>query len=193
MIRCLTKFDFASCISIVALKDKLGGTTPLDIAQFTSTYENHFSTSESNRIALGYFDNDDLISFVLISFHESKMRGKFWIISGFYTKQFKTFFTFATPDSGQLIKAAFDFAEAREYYEYYYCTAEKVQAVYERQWNKNPYQPLGRYEKITLYTVPPNTKPEFELSWRMMGEQTKPDTIIFKKRILKEQYRKKTV
>jgi hypothetical protein len=189
MIRLLVQADYKTCEAIAKLKDTMGGTVPP--MSFKDAFGGYFE-DDPNKVALGYFEDDVLISFVCISFHESNMRGRFWIIAGLNTNRFRTFFSFAVPETGLLIKAAFDFAEERGYYEYYYCTAEKVMNVYERQWSKNPYQPLGRYEKITLYTVPPNTKPEHELTWRMMGERTKPDTIIFKKRVLKEQFRKKT-
>lgn len=189
MIRLLTKVDFPNCLLISTLKNKLGGSIPLTPESFTEIYESYFSGAD-DRAALGYFDKDELISFVCISFHESKMRGQFWIIAAMYTKKFKNYFTFTTPELGSLIKSAFDFAESKGYYEYYYCTSERVSRVYERQWDKNPFQALGRYDKEILYIVPPNTKPEFELSWRMMGSETKPDTFIFKKRVLKHEFRR---
>jgi hypothetical protein len=191
-IRILTEKELPLCIEIASLRPRLGGSIPFQKDEFQTTYNRYFQEEDQTSFVLGYYDGDELVSFVCISFHHSNMRGRFWIIACLYTKRFKNIFTFSSPEIGRLIKAAFDFAEEREYYEYYYCTAERVSHVYERQWDKNPYQPIGRYEKILLYVIPPNTKPEFELSWRMMGSETKPDTMIFRKRVLKEQYRKKT-
>jgi hypothetical protein len=37
----------------------------------------------------------------------------------------------------------------------------------------------------TLAVVPANTKPEFELYWRLMGQELKPDNIVIKSRKLK--------
>jgi hypothetical protein len=47
----------------------------------------------------------------------------------------------------------------------------------------------GKYELTTLDVVPANTKPEFELYWRLMGQELKPDNIIIKKRVLRQEFR----
>jgi hypothetical protein len=115
------------------------------------------------------------------------MRGKFWVISGLYTKNFKSYFSFNHSGIGELIKFAFDYAESRGWYEYYYCTAERVINVYERQWKRSHSH---RYEHILLDVVPPNTKPFYELHWRLMGQEVKPVPMIVKKRALKQEFRK---
>ena len=57
--------------------------------------------------------------------------------------------------------------------------------MYERQWKKNSYAIQGKYDLTTLAVVPANTKPEFELYWRLMGQELKPDAIAIKARKLK--------
>lgn len=186
MIKFLTQDDLPACIEMAALKNRTAGTVPLTSEGFISAYEKYFHDSKDYR-AIGYFENDILISFICLSMFENKMRGKFWVIPALYTKNFKSYFTFTDSGIGELIKKAFEYAESHEHYEYYYCTAERVMNVYERQW-KRINSP--RYEHILLDIVPPNTKPHFELYWRLMGNEVKPDPIVFKKRVLKPEFRK---
>ena len=115
------------------------------------------------------------------------MRGKFWVIPGLYTKEFNNYFTFNNAEIRDLFNAAFNYTESMGWYEYYYCTAERVMNVYERQWKKSQSH---RYEHILLEVVPPNTKPFYELYWRLMGQEVKPDPMVFKKRVLKPEFRK---
>ena len=56
----------------------------------------------------------------------------------------------------------------------------------ERQWKKSESH---RYDHILLEIVPPNTKPFYELYWRLMGGSVKPDPMVFKKRTLKPEFR----
>ena len=58
--------------------------------------------------------------------------------------------------------------------------------VYERQWKKSESH---RYDHILLEVVPPNTKPVYELYWKLMGSTVKPDPMVFKKRTLKPEFR----
>ena len=76
-------------------------------------------------------------------------------------------------------------AEEKGYFQYFYSIAERLERVYERQWKKNPWGFNGRYDLVTLDVVPANTKPEFELYWRLMGQELKPDNIVIKARKLK--------
>lgn len=186
MIRFLNQSDIQECTRIAALKNRTAGTVPITPGGFITAFEKYFQQTE-HYYSIGYFENDILISFVCISMFENKLRGKFWVIPALYTKSFKNYFRFNKSGIGELIKFAFDFAESKEYYEYYYCTAERVMNVYERQWKRSNQ---NRYEHILLDIVPAYTKPFHELYWRLMGNEVKPDPIVFKKRVLKKEYRK---
>jgi hypothetical protein len=113
------------------------------------------------------------------------MRGKFWVISNFFSSVYTSYFNFNRPEFGMLFKKAFEVAEGRGYYQYFYSIAERLERVYERQWKKNSYAIQGKYDLTTLAVVPANTKPEFELYWRLMGQELKPDNISIKARKLK--------
>jgi len=168
------------CIRIALSNKKIGGTRP------ASTEQYHQLLKDSvNLIRIGYFENDKLISWVSIGFYESKMRGKFWTITELFTTVFKERFSFSRPEFGLLFKQAFEMAEEKGYFQYFYSIAERLERVYERQWKKNPWGFNGRYDLITLDVVPANTKPEYELYWGLMGKELKPDNIVIKSRRLK--------
>jgi hypothetical protein len=185
MIKFLTLSDLPACTEISALKSRTAGTVPLTMGGFIDAYEKYFNNDEHYR-AIGYFKNDTLVSFLFISLFENNMRGKFWVIPGLYTKEFNNYFTFNRAEIRELFTAAFNYTESMGWYEYYYCTAERVMNVYERQWKKSQSH---RYEHILLDVVPPNTKPFYELYWRLMGQQVKPAPMVFKKRVLKHEFR----
>ena len=117
------------------------------------------------------------------------MRGKFWVISNFFSTVNTSYFNFNRPEFGMLFKEAFEIAEGRGYYQYFYSIAERLERVYERQWKKNSYAIQGKYDLTTIDIVPANTKPEFELYWRLMGQELKPDNIAIKKRVLRHEFR----
>ena len=185
MIKLLTVDDLPTCMEISSLKNRTAGTVPLTSSVFLEAFEKYFNNNLDYR-AIGYFENDILISFLFISMFENTMRGKFWVISGLYTKEFNSYFTFKKSGIGELIKSAFKHTESRGWYEYYYCTSERVMNVYERQWKKSESH---RYDHILLEVVPPNTKPVYELYWKLMGSTVKPDPMVFKKRTLKPEFR----
>lgn len=190
MIRELTSDDLSVASSMVGLKPRTSGTSPITQQHFVESFGQYFLGNDNTK-AFGYFQDGELICFLCVGFFESKMRGKFWVIPALYTKNFKPIFNFKDPDMALLLKYAFEYAESKNYYEFYYSVSARIVNAYERQWQRNSVMPTGRYDLITLETVPPNTKPEFELYWRLMGEEEKPDPIIIKKRVLKESYRKK--
>jgi len=192
MIRLLTEADLPAASEMIGLKSRTSGTVPVTKDEFVDNFTHYFTGNETSA-ALGYFENDELICFVCLGFFESKMRGKFWVIPGLYTKKFKQVFSFKNNDMAELFKAAFEFAESKGYYEFYYTVAERVMNAYERQWQRNSVMETGRYELILLDTIPPNTQPEQELHWRLMGKAVKPDTIVVKKRVLKEEFRTRLI
>jgi hypothetical protein len=167
---------------IVLSRKKISGTTPISPERYRALQEESKSKDD---VIIGYFKDDELISWVTIGFYESKMRGKFWVISNFFSSVYTSYFNFNQPEFGMLFKAAFEVAEGRGYYQYFYSIAERLERVYERQWKKNSYAIQGKYELTTLAVVPANTKPEFELYWRLMGQELKPDAIVIKSRKLK--------
>jgi hypothetical protein len=168
------------CVRIALSNKKMGGTLSVSAEQYRQLLKD-----SDNLIRIGYFENDKLVSWVSIGFYESKMRGKFWAITELFTTVFKDRFSFSRPEFGLLFKQAFEMAEEKGYFQYFYCIAERLERVYERQWKKNPWGFNGRYDLITLDVVPANTKPKFELYWRLMGQELKPDNIVIKARKLK--------
>lgn len=171
------------CEAIVLSRKKISGTKPVSAERYLELRE-EAKTNDSS-VAIGYFEDGKLISWLSIGFHESKMRGKFWVISTFFSSVYTSYFNFNRPEFGLLFKAAFDIAEGRGYYQYFYSISQRLERVYERQWKKNSYAIQGKYELTTLAVVPANTKPEFELYWRLMGQELKPDAIVIKSRKLK--------
>jgi hypothetical protein len=192
MIRLLTIEDFPAALEMIDLKPRTSGTVPVTKDEFIENFTHYFLGSEDS-CALGYFENDELFCFVCMGFFESKLRGKFWVIPGLYTKKFKQVFSFKDTDMAHLFRAAFELAENRGYYEFYYSVAERVMNAYERQWQRNSIMETGRYDLILLDTVPSYTQPEQEIYWRLMGRSIKPDTIVIKKRVLRDEFRDKLV
>jgi len=188
MIIQLQGIDHFNQFTLLLNQKKVGGTVPAPIKEY---YDNFWKYSEpSDRYKLfGYFEDNNLISAICLGFWENKSRGRFWMIPGLFTIKKHNFFSFNNPEIGLLIKKAFELAEENCYYEYYYCIAEHVSHVYERQIDKNKYIPLKRYDRITLDIVEKNTLPTTELYLRLIGESTKPHNIIIKKRVLKQQFR----
>jgi len=179
------KYEYEEiCKQIVLSRKKIGGTTPLSPEQYDILAE---QVRSNNTATIGCFKDNILISWISIGFHESKMRGKFWVISNFFSSVYTSYFSFDKPEFGLLFKKAFDIAESKGYTQYFYSIAERLERVYERQWRKNPYAIQGKYELTTLNVVPANTKPEYELYWRLMGQELKPDNIVIKSRKLKGQ------
>ena len=174
------------CENIVLSRKKISGTTPISAER----YIEHIKEAKSNdAVIIGYFEDDKLISWIDIGFYESKMRGKFWVISNFFSSVYTSHFNFNRPEFGMLFKSAFAVAEGRGYHQYFYSIAERLERVYERQWKKNSYAIQGKYDLTTIDIVPANTKPEFELYWRLMGQELKPDNIAIKKRVLRHEFR----
>jgi len=174
------------CEAIVLSRKKISGTTPISVERYI---EHKKEAKSNNAVVIGYFEDDKLTSWITIGFYESKMRGKFWVISSFFSAVNTSYFNFNRPEFGMLFKEAFEVAEGRGYYQYFYSIAERLERVYERQWKKNSYAIQGKYDLTTIDIVPANTKPEFELYWRLMGQELKPDNIAIKKRVLRHEFR----
>ena len=172
------------CYEIYQQKTKVSGTqTTPSKDKFLDHLENHFVENDF-RYILGCFENNELISWIALTFINSKTRGQYWGITTLHTIRLHNVFSFSNPEIGLLIKEAFELAEQKGYFVYYYSIAEKVEKVYERQWRKNPWGFNGRYEFSIEATIPPMTQPADELYWRLLGKELKPDTVLIKKRIL---------
>jgi hypothetical protein len=188
VIRLIGDKYFTECFQISKLRPKVGGTKPIPDEIFLENNKKYF-IHNSEFHALGCIENDKIISWIAIAFIENITRGKFWVITSLYTTKFTKYFTFNNEEIGLLIKASFELAESKKYYEYYYSVGERIASAYEKQIQKNKYIPIGRYDYIDLDIVPANSRPNVDLYWKIMGQETKPDNIIIKKRVLRETYR----
>ena len=79
------------CRQIVFSRKRISGTTPISPERYQTLQEESKSKDD---VIIGYFDDDKLISWISIGFHESKMRGKFWIISNFFSSVYTSYFNF---------------------------------------------------------------------------------------------------
>ncbi len=183
MIRQLTIDDAPSVRHISSLKDRSSNSAET----VDQTYAKYYEPNDTY-FMFGYFEDDELISWINISFYENTFRGRFWVISNLTTSRFNNAFTFGRPEIGILIQYVFKFAESRKYYRYFYCVPEKWEHVYERQWKKNTLVDTGKYTLELFDRVPANTKPEFELYWKLMGQQMKPDVTLIKARTLRQEF-----
>jgi hypothetical protein len=185
VIRQLKVTDYSRMLEIANLRLRIGGTGV--IGNLDYAIGNYLV--DEYKISLGYFENDILISYICIGLHENVSRGKFWYISFLFNSKIGNYYTFNKPENGLLLVEAFSHAERHGYYEYYYMISKRIEHVYDRQWAKNGYLPTGRYETITLDTIPANTVSDVDLYWQLMGCEIKSDVMIVKKRILNDKYR----
>jgi len=188
MIKTLGTEHFTACLDIKRLRPKIAGTVAITDDAFIEGYQKFFQPNDTN-LALGYFEEEELISWISVGMYQSPMRGKFWVVPCFFSKRTQSYFSFNVPDLSMMIKEAFRITESKQYYTYYYAISEKISRVYDKQWQKNSFITTGRYHLSTLDVVPPNTQPDQSLYWKLMGEETKPDATLIKQRVLKEEFR----
>jgi hypothetical protein len=186
--RLLGEEYFKECLAITKLRDRVSGTKPVSEEVLNELYKKYFEEND-NYYAFGYIEDEKIISWIGISFVENNFRGRFWVIASIYTTRFSKYFSFNREEIGLLIKAAFNLAESKKYYEYYYSVSERISTVYEKQYQKNNFIQTGRYDLIEIARIPADTQPNIELYWKLMGEETKPDVIIIKKRVLRDAFR----
>jgi hypothetical protein len=187
MIKILNHLDFDNALAIANLRKRISGLISEIDVNVAKTY---FLENNEGKIAFGYYENNILISWLAIKLHESRLRGKFWVISFLFSKKFRNVFSFNNIEIKSLFQQVFAYTEQLEYYDYYYSVGRRIMHVYERQWKKVDFFVVGRYEWFTLETVPAGTKPETELYWVLMNQELKDDTVVIKKRSLKEYLRK---
>jgi hypothetical protein len=179
---------FKECLGIAKLRPRVGGTKPIPEESLVELYTKYF-TENDNYHAFGCIEDGKIVSWIGIVLMENKARGRFWVITALYTTLFRDYFSFNHEEIGLLIKEAFNLAETKKYYEYYYFVSERIATVYESQYRKNKYVQTGRYDLVELDRVPANTQSTVDLYWKLMGQETKPDTIIVKKRVLRDMFR----
>jgi hypothetical protein len=185
MIKHLTKDDIPYCLSVMLSQKKFSGTTPPS-AESQEKHLNIFFSDTEKYTMLGYFKNDQLVSWVTIGFYEGPKYGKFWVVLHLFSTLKHNYFSFRNPEISELISNAFNVAESKGVYRYFYCVSEKISKAYEIQWaKKNPLNYHGVYELEDIAVIPANTIPESKMFWRLMGEETRPHVMYIKSRIRK--------
>jgi len=187
---------FYDAIEMVNIKEKAGGMSKPNIDEISTIFLKYFLGKETT-IALGYFDDNDtnekpkLVAWVSLSFIH-KLNIKFtntWNISGLFTSKFENIFSFNRPEIGELIKTAFEIAEHRHCWTYYYTIASKHQVLYDKLWKKNNFLPTGRYkteiEKIVCtddYAIKEYYRP-------IIGNREYKEEFVIKRRTLNPEFR----
>lgn len=186
MLRLLTADDIPAATSISRLKASNSGTQASSIEQIAKTLETIHELESKFKI-VGYFVDDTLVSWMAFKFGE--LHGeKVWVILHLFTRVFSQVFSWRHPELGLLVKWAFETAEKEKYYTYLYSVSTRLERVYERKWESNPWlPPTGRYTKEYLIRIPANTKAD---NWmNRLADLPKPDAITILKRTLKEEFR----
>ena len=183
-VRLLTEADVEHCYNLFQQKDN-------DTNKFWSSYWKYFQQS-IDRFAFGCFEDGILQSWLLQGFFARKTDGKkYWVISYLCVRNPRPVFSFNAPETGLLVKAAFENAEAHNNFNYFYVVPEKRSLTYEKVWldqnQTNEWERRGRYELVTYGSVPANTIPDDVFFWRLMGEETKPQDVVIKCRKLKKE------
>jgi hypothetical protein len=185
MIKHLTKDDIPYCLSVISAEHKISGTTPLD-SNRQINYLDYCIDNPTKYSVLGYFENDQLISWINIGFYEGPTYGKFWVLLNLFSTKKRGYFSFKNAEISELIATAFNVAESKGVYRYFYCVSEKISKVYEAQWaKKNPLNYHGVYELEDIAVIPANTIPDSKMFWKIMGEQMRPHAMYIKSRIRK--------
>lgn len=180
MIIHLNYKHYDQCMKMLDLKNKIAGTTPSLNIESQKEKLKKFFDSDNQYCSFGIIENGEVTSWMTIFFEENKTRGKFWGISTFFTNKFSNYFTFKF--NGPLLRTVIDFAESKEYWQFYYSLSERINNAYSLQWSKSNLERRSNYTLKDLAIIPAFTKPESELYWRLMGEEIKPDNIIIKYR-----------
>jgi hypothetical protein len=184
-LKVLNIMDFREAMAMTNLKERVGGTSKTD--RLNERFYYYFTTSP-RALALGYYEDDKLISWATLRFARYD-NINLWTITSLWANRFNNILSFDKPELGYLMKGCFEIAERRKYWDYFYVIASRLEHVYQRQWLKNPWVKTGRYNLVTYAHIPENTIPESMFLYKLLGEQTKPDAMTVKHRILKEEFR----
>jgi len=178
MIRRLTIYDIEQAYIVATTKPNRNETDfiPKDRIIYTLSHPNY--------VNLGYFENDELISWAAVKF-ENLYAEKTWFIVFFFTKRFSDYFGFRTYDFGPMMNMYFEMAEENEYYSYIYSVPLKSHRAYYRKWKSIE----GRYDTFDIAVVDAGTKAPKDWMDKLNGG-IKPYDIIIKKRVLKNEFRK---
>jgi hypothetical protein len=173
-------------VAMTQLKDKIGGAERPYQADYELVLKKYVS-SNSHYVMLGAFDGEELLAFICIAFWRNEDPS--WFIVFMFTKVFTSTFSFKRPEIGLLIKTAFEIAEHRHYWKYYYSIAKKHETIYDRLWQKNSFVGTGRYDLKIETEVPAETPIERERFWRLIGSRVYEVDVVIKSRILKPEMR----
>lgn len=175
-------------VAITNLKSKHSGVEKpwqLDYAPILGKY----LSPNSHHLTIGVFDGDELVSFLCSAFW--RRNDPSWFIVFLFTKRFGNQFSFNRPEIGLLLKAAFEIAEHRHYWKYYYSISKKHETVYDTLWRKNTYVDLGKYNLKIEEEVPAYSAVQRDRYWRLLGSRTYDTDMVIKSRILKKEKRVK--
>lgn len=182
MIQQLNHNHFDTCLNMLLNQKKISGIPVTNTEKFEGDLKKYFDDDRYEII--GYFKSDELISWMIIGFYHHGDVGDFWIIVNVISKDKKNYFRFSRPDIKALIRYAFNRAESKKIYQYFYSVSEKIASAYEIQWYKdNPMNYDGVYQMFDVAIIPPNTRPSENLYWKIMNQETKPYAVYIKKRV----------
>jgi|APGre2960657373_1045057.scaffolds.fasta_scaffold01417_3 hypothetical protein len=173
-------------VAITKLKNKHSGVEKpwqLDYAPILQKYLN----TNTHYLTIGAFDGDELVSFLCSAFWRNNDPS--WFIVFLFTKRFGNQFSFNRPEIGLLLKAAFEIAEYRHYWKYYYSIAKKHETVYDMLWKKNNHVDVGKYNLKIEQEVPAYTAVDRDRFWRLVGSRVYEVDMVIKSRILKVENR----
>jgi len=177
MIKLLTTDYLEECLQMMLSQEKIAGYPVISTESYEQDLKRYF-TKEKHEV-IGYFENDKLVSWMVIGFFYHTEVGDFWFMTIFITSKKRNYFKFNNVDVKSLFKKSYEIAESKGYTQYFYTISEKAEKVYPKQWYKdNP----KRYELTTVAIVPPFTRPEKNLYWKMMNKELKPHTTYVKMR-----------
>lgn len=183
MIKLLNEEYLYYCLDVAASETRVSGTTPLSGEAQKENFKKFFTDVDKYSV-IGYFDNEKLVSWIILGFYDTEKYGKFWVITNLFSTNKREFFNFVNPEISELMRAAFMQAEERGFFKYFYCVSERISKVYEKQWGKrNPLNYHGVYKLEDVAVIPANTVPESELFWGLMGREIRPHDMYIKARI----------
>ena len=191
MIKILNIEHFSDAMSIFNLKEKAGGLKKPNSDSLIHLYLKYF-LSDYRFIALGYFEEEQLISWVCSSFIpslDSRFVGS-WNITGLYSKKFDNTFSFNRPEIAPLIKTSFEIAEHRHYWRYYYTISVKHQELYDKLWKKNNFLKTGRYDTVVERVIQAENDAFYKAIYGpIIGNREYTEDFVVKKRTLTHDYR----
>lgn len=185
MIKQLTIEYHDQCCEMLASSKKVSGQLvgPNNNHERMLKHFSRYLTDNERYHVMGYFEGSQLVAYMVQGFYTNKDIGRFWLAILLVSNIKTNYFTFAEPYMKQMFTRAFEIAESRECYQYFYSVSDKISRVYETQWYKNnPNGYDGVYDLIDAAVIPPNTKPTYKLYWKLMGEKTRSYTVHIKMR-----------